>query len=329
LGISRNQANSQEKLIKYLRTLAGFLLIYCTLSKYGVPDLSGLIPIKWYMDMKPKLQSPLKGKVIALPESRQLDILSALFQRRGALVDRIPLVSIIDAPDQPKIRRWLKQFISAPPDYFVLLTGEGLRRLLATARRMSLETVFISALSNSILICRGPKPGRVLREIQLQAHYLGTSPTSAGIVETLRGLDLAHKSISVQLYGEDPNDLLMDFLGTVGAKIINPVAPYKYAQDSNGDLVFSLINRLHLGKIDLIAFTSKAQVKRLFAVATQRNCVEQLTSSLKATKVAAIGPIVKECLEQFACTVEIMPSASYFMKPMVRASEVLFAELEE
>jgi len=281
------------------------------------------------MNKKPQLQSPLKGKVIALPESRQLDVLSSLFERRGASVDRIPLVSIIDAPDQAKIGHWIRAFVAVPPDYFILLTGEGLRRLLDMARRIALEADFIRALSNSILICRGPKPGRVLREIQLQADYLGESPTSAGIVETLRGLNLKRKSISVQLYGEDPNDFLMCYLSTVGAKNITTVAPYKYAQESDGDLVFALIERLHLSKIDLIAFTSKAQVKRLFAVATQQNYREQLTASLKATKVAAIGPIVKKCLEQFGCTVEIMPSGSYFMKPMVRASEELFAKLEE
>jgi len=88
----------------------------------------------------------LTGQVVAVPESRQLDILEDLLVRRGARVVRVPLVTILDAPDPVPVLRWLDEFIAAPPDYFVILTGEGLRRLRALAQRHEREAAFITAL---------------------------------------------------------------------------------------------------------------------------------------------------------------------------------------
>ena len=80
---------------------------------------------------KKLLTSPLKGRAIALPESRQLDILATLFERRQARVLRVPLITIHDSPDQASILSWLQRFVSDPPDLLIALTGEGLRRLRA------------------------------------------------------------------------------------------------------------------------------------------------------------------------------------------------------
>ena len=98
------------------------------------------------MSSKEKLSSPLQGKTVAIPESRQLDILSALFERRGAEVIRTPLVTIHDTPHQQSVIRWLHEFIKAPPDYFIILTGEGLRRLCGAAQRQKIELQFLLAL---------------------------------------------------------------------------------------------------------------------------------------------------------------------------------------
>ena len=99
------------------------------------------------MRRKPELDSPLQSKVVALPESRQLDILAGLFERRRARVVRIPLVIIQDAPDQKLVNSWVKDFIANPLDYFFILTGEGLRRLIGAARRNDLESEFVGALA--------------------------------------------------------------------------------------------------------------------------------------------------------------------------------------
>ena len=87
----------------------------------------------------PDLPQVYVGRRIALPETRQLDVLAGLFERRGAEVVRCPLVSIHDAPDQEPIRQWLERFLGeTPPGDLVLLTGEGVKRLHAAAERLGL-----------------------------------------------------------------------------------------------------------------------------------------------------------------------------------------------
>ncbi len=276
------------------------------------------------MPNKNALSSPLQGKTIALPESRQLDILADLFERRGALVLRVPLVAILDAPEQAPVIAWIEDFVADPPDYLVLLTGEGLRRLLAAAERAGLSSKFIGALEQVCKICRGPKPGRALKEVGLKADLLGQAPTTAGIIETLAGESLEGKRVAVQLYGEEPNVLLRDYLQTRKLRACSFVAPYVYASDSDTSSVLGLIAAMASGDVDLIAFTSQPQVHRLFSVAEAQGVRDTLQSGLKLTGIAAIGPVVGDVLKTYGCKIAIMPESAFFMKPLVTAVERLF-----
>ena len=274
---------------------------------------------------KQLIDSALTGKVVAVPESRQLDVLCNLFQRRGAEVVRVPLVAIEDAPDQKPVRAWLQDFIASPPAFFIILTGEGLRRLRAAAGRMQQEAEFIAALQATCKVCRGPKPGRVLKDMGLQVDVQAQIPTTAGIIATLATMKLAGTQVAVQLYGEDPNPTLMEFLQDRQLAECRVVAPYVYASDSDTELVKSLILDLAAGQIDLIAFTSQPQVRRLYDVARRYHLLEELQAGMAQTSVAAIGPVVAEALRAHACHVQVMPEKSFFMKPLVTATEQLFA----
>src|SRR5688572_18946214 len=88
----------------------------------------------------------LSGRLIALPESRQLDVLAAMLEKRGAGVLRCPLVSILDTPDAEPVNRWLCRCIESPFDDFIILTGEGIRRLRGFAERLGVESQWIESL---------------------------------------------------------------------------------------------------------------------------------------------------------------------------------------
>ena len=276
------------------------------------------------MTTKPPIDSSLKGKTVALPESRQLDVLAALFERRQAKVLRVPMVTILDSPDQDSVICWLKAFINSPPQYFIILTGEGLRRLVAVAERSKLKDDFVCKLSMVRKICRGPKPVKALKEVGLNAEYLGKEPTTAGIIATLESLNLKNIDIAVQLYGEDPNLPLIKYLYSCGASNVRSIAPYIYATHSDSAKVIDLIEHLHADKVDLIAFTSKPQVKRLFSVAKEYGLKSKLSEGLTRTHVAAIGPIMQQELQDHDVKVNVVPEGKYSMKPLIKAVESLF-----
>lgn len=274
---------------------------------------------------KELLNSPLKGHVIALPESRQLDVLATLFERRQASVLRVPLVSILDSPDQQAVVAWIEAFIAAPPDLLIALTGEGLRRLRACAERNGMETQFIAALSNVQVLSRGPKPARALREMALDAPQLALAPTTDGVIESLASMQLTGLRVAVQLYGEDPNLKLMSYLQTRDAASISTVAPYVYADQSDTREVIELIGKMSRAEVEMIAFTSKPQLRRLESVAREHALTAELTTGLEQVLVAAIGPVVGEELRAAGYRVDVMPESSFFMKPLVRAAEEAFA----
>jgi len=267
----------------------------------------------------PDHAKPLTGRRIAIPESRELNLFANMLEVRGAEVLRCPLVSIYDSPDKDVIEQWLRQFVDGDYDDLILLTGEGLRRLMGFAERVggSLYQDFIAALSSVRKITRGPKPGTALRKIGLKSDLLGSQPTTEGVIETLSKETLMGRKIAVQLYGTNPNRLLVDFLESKGA-IVSTVAPYIYADDAEDARVEDLIDQLSTEALDAIAFTSTPQVTRLFQIAKREGKEKSLTEMLNRIQVAAVGPLVAATLEERDVTVTIMPETSYFMKPLVR-----------
>src|SRR5690606_9456327 len=150
---------------------------------------------------------------------------------------------------------------------------------------------FVRELARVRKITRGPKPAKALRELGLKPDIAAQSPTTAGVIESLRRENLAGRRIGVQLYGLEPNLPLIEFLQAAGATPA-PVAPYIYADEADDEAVRSLLARMANGEVDVIAFTSSAQVDRLFAVGPE----ELVRKALERTQVAAVGPVVADSL---------------------------------
>lgn len=262
---------------------------------------------------------PLQGRRIALPESRELNLFADMLIKRGADVLRCPLVSIHDAPDQAPVLDWIRAFVAQPPDDLILLTGEGLRRLVSAAERAggSLRDDFVAALENVRTLTRGPKPGAALRKIGLKADVVAVEPTTEGVISTLRTEDLQGRRIAVQLYGTEPNLPLVNFLRESGA-VVSSVSPYVYADDVENVQVEQLVDALVAREVDAIAFTSATQVRRLFQVARRHVGEAALLEAFANIVVASVGPVVTEELEQRGVRVDLMPESSFFMKPLVR-----------
>ena len=254
--------------------------------------------------------------VVALPETRQLNVLAELLERRGASVVRCPMVAILDSPDADSVVGWIRRFIDDPMDLLIIYTGEGVERLLKFAERAELKDEFIAALARTRKLARGPKPGRALRRVSLKPEIVACAPTTDGVIETLNSLTLENARVGVQLYGRDPNDTLMNYL-TPRSGTVDCVAPYVYASEVDDVQVTDLIGRMSAGEIDAIAFTSKSQVDRLRKLARRSGLGQALDSALAEMTVAAIGPVVAEQLRGVGVRVDVMPQKAWFMKPLV------------
>lgn len=260
----------------------------------------------------------LQGRRIVVPESRELDLFARMLEAQGAETLRCPMVTILDAEDPAPIEAWLKRLAAGTLDDLILLTGEGLRRLLGVARRAGIEADCVAALKRLRTVTRGPKPARVLRELGLAPGLAAEEPTTKGVITSLSREPLSGRRVGVQLYPGNPNDALLDFLRGAGASP-DPVLPYRYASDAETAQVETTIRAMAEGKVDAIAFTSSPQVERLTAVAKEHGLEKELNQGLSRTRIAAVGPVVAAAIEALGATIAIMPQSSFHMKPLVNA----------
>lgn len=251
-----------------------------------------------------------------VPESRELDLFAGMLEAQGAAAIRCPLVTIYDVEDAAPVRTWLARLMAGEFDDLILLTGEGLRRLLAQAELIGQRQDVIAAISRLRTIVRGPKPTRVLREIGLTPGIIASAPTTQGIMDSLRGEALSGRRVGVQLYPAAQTTLI-DFLHAAGA-LVAPITPYRYASQSEDARVVAAIEQMAAGEIDFIAFTSSPQVQRLFEVAREHGIEDKLRAALAKTRIAAIGPVVSAAVEAAGAKVAVQPS-NFHLKPFVAA----------
>src|SRR3982751_5008330 len=263
-------------------------------------------------DMTPPQQPidwNLKGKRIAVPEMRELEVFSGLLERRGAEVLRCPLVSIYDTPHSAQVLAFAVRIAEGGFDDFVLITGEGLTRILSCINKHepALQERFIAGLAGMRTITRGPKPARVLRQLGLKPNVEATSPTTPGVIAAMTPLDLAGRRVAVQLYGNDPNLMLVNFLRAQRAEVTT-VAPYVYGNAADDATVTALLERMAAGEVDAIAFTSKLQIERLVS----QQPAALVRRALSRTLIATVGPIVAEAVRAAGFEVASTPEHSWF-----------------
>ena len=261
----------------------------------------------------------LNGYRILILESREEAQFSRLLAEQGADVLQCPMFTIRDAPDAAPIEAWIRRLIEKPCDDVVLMTGEGLRRLMKVARRIGVENEFVAALGKARKFARGPKPGRALREIGLEPQMTTEKPTSEGIAEMLSRLDLKGHRLGLQLYPDKDHGALIGAIKAQGAEV-DTVTPYVYDSQAADASIVTAIDEMAQGRIDAIALTNLGQVRRLVEVARARGYEDRLREGFSRTPIASVGPAVSDELKAHGLRTDIYPANdAFFMKPLISA----------
>lgn len=261
----------------------------------------------------------LNGYRILILEAREEAQFSRLLIEQGADVVQCPMFEIKDAPDSASIEAWIRRFIANPFDDLVLMTGEGLRRLIKVARNAGVEAEFARAIGKARKFARGPKPGRALREIGLEPEVTTEKPTTEGIVEMLSRVDLRGHRVGLQLYPDKDHSALIGAISAQGGKV-DSVLPYVYDAKAADANVVTAIDEMAEGRIDAIALTNLGQVRRLLAVARSQGYEARLREGLDKTLIASVGPAVSDELKSQGLRTDIFPAnEAYFMRPLISA----------
>ena len=261
----------------------------------------------------------LNGYRILILETREEAQFSRLLAEQGADVLQCPMFTIHDAPDPAPIEAWIRRAVERPFDDLVLLTGEGLRRLMKVVRRTGAEQDFVAAIGKSRKFTRGPKPGKALREIGLEPQMTTEKPTSEGVAEMLSRLDLRGRRLGLQLYPDKDHGALTDAITAQGAEV-DTVLPYVYDAKAADANIVAAIDEMAAGRVDAIALTNLGQVRRLVEAARAHGRENELRKGLERTLIASVGPAVSGELQSHGLRTDISPANdAYFMKPLISA----------
>jgi uroporphyrinogen-III synthase len=268
----------------------------------------------------------LNGYRILILETREEAQFSKLLAEQGAEVVQCPMFTIHDAPDPAPVEAWIRRAIDRPFDDLVLMTGEGLRRIMKLARTRGLDQALVAALAKSRKFTRGPKPGKALREISLEAQQTTEKPTTEGVIEMLGKLDLKGRRLGLQLYPDKDHSTLTGALSAQGAEV-DTVLPYVYDSKAADANIVAAIDDMAEGRIDSIALTNLGQVRRLIEAAKAHGSEAKLRAGLERTLIASVGPAVSGELAAHGLRTDIAPAEdAYFMRPLISAMAAALAE---
>lgn len=268
----------------------------------------------------------LNGYRILILETREEAQFSKLLAEQGAEVVQCPMFTIHDAPDPAPVEAWIRRAIDKPFDDLVLMTGEGLRRIMKLARARGLDAALVAVLAKAQKFTRGPKPGKALREIGLEAQQTTEKPTTEGVIEMLARLDLKGRRLGLQLYSDKDHSALTGALAAQGADV-DTVLPYVYDSKAADANIVAAIDDMAEGRIDSIALTNLGQVRRLIEVAKARGSETKLRAGLERTLIASVGPAVSGELAAHGLRTDVSPAdEAYFMRPLISAMASALAD---
>jgi uroporphyrinogen-III synthase len=259
-------------------------------------------------------QSPLR--VLSL-ESRRADEMQSLIERHGGIPTIAPSMREVPLDENVEAFAFGEELLAGRIDLVVFLTGVGATALLETLCTRWPRDVLLTALSQCVVVVRGPKPTAVLRGWNLRIDYRAPEPnTWRELLKTLiDSVPLGGRRIAIQEYGK-PNPLLYEGLRAQGAGVF-AVPIYRWEMPEDTAPLGRAVEGVMAGRFDLILFTSAQQFHHAFQIAEESQAGPQWLEAAGRCVIASIGPTATETLQEGGLRVDLQPTHPK-MGPLVR-----------
>jgi uroporphyrinogen-III synthase len=248
----------------------------------------------------------LHGRRIALLEARMTEEAASLVRQLGGIPYGVPAMREVVHPEQ--VDSFIAALSSGRLSVVVFLTGVGVTALLREATRFGWLEATLSALRQTTVACRGPKPLAVLAHHNVPVHVAAAEPyTTRELLAALAAIDLNQRTVALVHHGE-PNRALAAALAARGARL-EELSLYEWKMPDDVEPLKVLVTELIAGRVDAIAFTNEIQCRHLFRIADERGLSGPLADALNNdTIVAAIGPVCADALQALGVTPDVIPA---------------------
>jgi uroporphyrinogen-III synthase len=246
----------------------------------------------------------MKGKSVAILESRLGTQLSGLVTQRGGVPFHAPALAELPDLDASRIGDLVRSLEARPARLFIFQTGVGTKALFNALDSLALSERFLLFLKNALVAARGPKPTAALRARGVRIDCSAPDPfTTREVLGSIKDIPLQGERVIIQRHGT-VNTELDTALEARGAAVTE-VPTYRWSLPADTAPLAALIQRLERGEVDAVVFTNAEQVRNLFAVSEK---TEALKNDLNKTLVASIGPVASAALRQAGVKVGVEAS---------------------
>ena len=253
-------------------------------------------------------KSHFHGLTVAAFESRMAVEIARLIERYGGNPLVTPALREIPLDDNSAALKFGVQLTTERVDMLILLTGVGTTALFDLLKTRYPWASIVTALKQTALVARGPKPVAALKALGLQPTLTVPEPnTWVDLISTLdeyrpvKGLRVA-----VQEYGASNPDL-QEALKQRGAEVFQ-VPIYRWALPEDLGPLRQALNNIIDGKVSVLLVTNAAQVDHVMQVLGKDGNVEPFRAALKKMVVASIGPTANERLRHHEWPIDLEPS---------------------
>lgn len=249
----------------------------------------------------------MRGKRIAVLESRLGAQLAELIEQRGAVAVHAPALAEVPDLDAGQIAALVRSLEARPPKVAIFQTGVGTRALFNAADSLGVAATLLEILSRAMVVARGPKPTAALRARGVPIARNAADPfTTREVLAELQDVPLAGERVIVQRHGA-PNVELDRALEAAGAQVTE-IPTYRWALPQDTAPLADLVSALARGEIDAAVFTNAEQARNLFLIAQRLGRAAEVRAALNRGLVASIGPVASGALREAGVTVGLEAS---------------------
>ena len=260
---------------------------------------------------KPNANEGFHGLRVLAFESRRGREMGELIAKSGGRPLVVPSTREVPAGSNQQALDFVSALRNGRFDCVIFLTGVGTRLLAREIEPVCPRDEFVSALSRTAVVARGPKPVAALRELGVPIALSVPEPnTWREILQTLDQnqdrLPLKGRRVAVQEYGVTNPELLAG-LSERGAEVV-PVRVYEWALPEDTGPLESAVNALTCHEVDVAIFTASVQLQHLLEIADRLYMRSKVITALNRTVVASIGPVTSGELLRQGIAVDFEPT---------------------
>ena len=249
------------------------------------------------------------GRTVLAFENRRSGEIAKLIENYGGRAIVAPATREVPTTRSTDVPRFVAALLAGKLDLVIFLTGVGTRALAHAVEPFGSRKQFISALSKTSVLARGPKPVAALKELGVPITWTVPEPNTWNeILQTLdmNKVPLDGRMVAVQEYGI-PSPQLIEGLEKRGAQTL-AIHVYDWALPDDLGRLNDAIAALGRSAVDVVLFTAGVQVHHLMRVAEQQNKRDDVIAALNRATVASIGPVTSEALAEYGIKVHIEPT---------------------